>query len=364
MRDNNDAPVRKPDDDLLEMDGYAADLAEQLATDPLPFTLGLYGSWGEGKTTFAHLIEHHLRQRTGWTDSRFVEFSAWPYVTADAIWRALLETIARAVYRPTDEADVEELTSESVPTRLRRMLLRPLFPQPDGSAGDNAYQELMARLGRATVLTARTGRDSEAARQLTVLSGFALDVAASAAPPIAALRNLFGKGEDAAKSAAARNREVQGVEEMRRAVRQLFAAAGKPRTMVLVDDLDRCLPEVALDVLETLKIFLAECTSTGAECLFVIAVDRKVLERGLTTRLGAEDTHAANARNYLEKIVQRGVSVSEMRDLSTTQLIGGHFPEWVGAADLLNLATQGNPRRLKQQCDLLSLHYKPERRPA
>ncbi|MBF9132738.1 hypothetical protein I0C86_27835 [Plantactinospora sp. S1510] len=363
MSNAADLPVLEPNDDLLEMKGHADDLAARLAEDPLPFTLGIYGAWGEGKTTFAHLVKHHLGQRAEWTDLRFVEFSAWPYVTADAIWRALLEAVARKVYNQKEDTGGDELAPQPVGTRLRRMLLEPLFPKPEKSGGKQAYEELMARLGRASALTARTARDGEAARQLAVLSAFALDVAASAAPPLATLRSLFGKGEEAAKAVGARNREVQGVEEMRRAVRELFGAAGKPRTVVLIDDLDRCLPEVAFDVLETLKVFLAECRSTGAECLFIIPVDRKVLERGLTARLGADDApQGAYARRYLEKIIQRGISVSEVRDSSPGQLIGGYFPEWVGAADLLNLATQGNPRRLKQQCDLLSLHFKPERR--
>lgn len=360
MPDASDAPVLEPGEDMLEMTGHADALAGRLAGDRLPFTLGIYGSWGEGKTTFAHLVTHHLRKHPGWTDLRLVEFSAWPYVTADAIWRALLDAVARAVYNPEESAEDHD---KPLRLRLREKLLDPLFSRPVKADNDLAYEELMARLGRATVLTARTARDGDSFRQITALSGLALDIAATAAPPLATLRGLLGKGEEAAKAAAVRNREVQGVEEMRRAVRDLFQAAGSPRTVVLVDDLDRCLPEVAFDVLETLKVFLAECTSTGAECLFIVAVDRKVLERGLTNRLGADDApRGAYARKYLEKIIQRGISVSEVRDSSPSRLIGGHFPEWVGAADLLNLATQGNPRRLKQQCDLLSLHFKPESR--
>ncbi|MEU4689051.1 P-loop NTPase fold protein [Actinoplanes sp. NPDC023714] len=360
MADHADSPILKPGDDLLAMTRHAVALADRLARDRLPFTLGVYGAWGEGKTTFAHLVTHHLRDHAEWNDLRFVDFSAWPYVTADAIWRALLETVAREVYQPADPGE-GDLASPSLRVRLRRALLRPLLPQAEQSDGERSYQELMARLGRATALTTRTSRDAEAARQFSVLSGFALDVAATAAPPLASLRGLFGKGEEAGRAAAARNREVQGIEEMRRAVRDLFRDAGKPRTVVLVDDLDRCLPEVAFDVLETLKVFLAESTSTGAECLFIIAVDRKVLERGLTARLGSDDgPQGAYARRYLEKIIQRGVSVADVRDSSPGRLIGGHFPEWVGAADLLHLATQGNPRRLKQQCDLLSLHYDHE----
>jgi hypothetical protein len=46
-----------------------------------------------------------------------------------------------------------------------------------------------------------------------------------------------------------------------------------------------------------------------------------------------------------------------VRAATPDRLIAGRFPEWVGAADLIDLAARGNPRRLKQQCDLLSFGF-------
>ena len=48
---------------------------------------------------------------------------------------------------------------------------------------------------------------------------------------------------------------------------------------VFVDDLDRCLPEKAIEVLEAIKLFL-EAPGT----VFVLGMDREVVERGVESR--------------------------------------------------------------------------------
>jgi hypothetical protein len=59
-------------------------------------------------------------------------------------------------------------------------------------------------------------------------------------------------------------------------------ALGKDgRLIVFVDDLDRCLPEKAIEVLEAIKLFL-EVPGT----VFVLGMDKEVVERGVEVRYG------------------------------------------------------------------------------
>ncbi|MEU8235554.1 P-loop NTPase fold protein [Actinoplanes sp. NPDC048967] len=419
MPDTSDRAVSDPSDDLLAMAEDAARVARRVATADLPFTVGVYGAWGEGKTSFAKLVAHDLERQPGWRGARFIEFSAWPFVTADAVWRALLETIARDVYNmPVNQADPPH---QPVRARLRRLLLTEVlatgtdpaevdrqalerlladFPEADREplrtvlaarpdidapaldqllaqrteaqrsaveafvtapteAQRRAFEQLMARLGRSTALTSRGAEDADTARKLSLLAGVVLDVAATAASPLSSVRGLLGLKDDAAaKAARTAETSVTSVEEIRQGVRDLFQAASTPRTVVLIDDLDRCLPEVAFDILETIKVFLAESAATEARCLFIVAVDQEVLTRGLNVRLGGDtEAHRLEARTYLEKVVQFGVSVADLRASTSERLIAGRFPEWVGAVDLIDLATSSNPRRLKQHCELLTFGY-------
>nr|WP_239542779.1 P-loop NTPase fold protein [Micromonospora terminaliae] len=346
------------------MSGDAERLARRVAGRPLPFTLGIYGAWGEGKTTLANLVSHYLGQQDGWRDRRFIEFSAWPYVTADAVWRALLETVARAVYKVPVDRDATRGPARSLPARLRSLLLGEVFPssteKSDEEQRGDDFERLMATFGRATAVASRAVSDAESARQLSTLAGLVVDIAAAVGSPLGPIRGLLGKGPDTAAKKTA-ERSVATVEEMRQGVRELFRAASHPRTVVLIDDLDRCLPEVAFDVLETIKIFLSESAEAEASCLFIVAVDQLVLYRGLSARVGGVNAiKQVDARMYLEKVIQMGIAVSAVRDSSSDRFIAAQFPEWVGAADLIDIATRGNPRRLKQQCDLLAFGFERE----
>ncbi len=66
--------------------------------------------------------------------------------------------------------------------------------------------------------------------------------------------------------------------------------------------MDRCLPEGAITVLESLKLFLDR-----SQCVFVIGVDQAALAEAIKT------TYGPNAellgRDYLDKIVQVSIPV-------------------------------------------------------
>ena len=70
-------------------------LVDFILTVAPPFTIGVYGGWGEGKTSFVRLVEHYLRQAAlpaAVSEVLFVTFTAWPYKSSDELWRALAFT--------------------------------------------------------------------------------------------------------------------------------------------------------------------------------------------------------------------------------------------------------------------------------
>ena len=76
------------------------------------------------------------------------------------------------------------------------------------------------------------------------------------------------------------------------------------RLVVFVDDLDRCLPERAVEALEAIKLFL-----DVPGCIFVLGVDRQVIERGIQVRYKDFDAGSIgpillDGARYLEKIIQ------------------------------------------------------------
>lgn len=87
---------------------------------------------------------------------------------------------------------------------------------------------------------------------------------------------------------------------------------GISRVVVLVDDLDRCLPETVVGTLEAIKLFLS-VPRMG----FVIAADERSVTQAIATRYVGAAKPYEMARDYLEKIVQIPVTVPALGESDT-----------------------------------------------
>lgn len=73
--------------------------------------------------------------------------------------------------------------------------------------------------------------------------------------------------------------------------------------MVFIDDLDRCVPEKAIEVMEAIKLFL-----DAEGCIFILGIDKKVISSGVRLKYGNLRDEKGKAlisgEEYLEKIIQ------------------------------------------------------------
>jgi hypothetical protein len=87
--------------DYLDFAPYAEILAGLIGAKntKTPLTLGIFGSWGSGKTTLMRMIENELQK------GQFVliRFDAWKYYKEDSLWRALLLRVLDALRPDRDE---------------------------------------------------------------------------------------------------------------------------------------------------------------------------------------------------------------------------------------------------------------------
>jgi len=77
------------------------------------------------------------------------------------------------------------------------------------------------------------------------------------------------------------------------------------RIVIFVDDLDRCLPGVALQVMEALKLYL-----NVRRLIFVVGIDDKVIREVVKNHYEENKLNAEHSRDYLEKIFQVEVELS------------------------------------------------------
>ncbi len=89
------------------------------------------------------------------------------------------------------------------------------------------------------------------------------------------------------------------------------------RVVVLVDDLDRCLPDAVMATLEAIKLFLSV-----KRMAFVIAADQDMVRDAIAASLAGTGRSEAFAERYLEKIIQLPVSMPRLSPVESEAYIG------------------------------------------
>jgi hypothetical protein len=408
-----DAPLTNPYDDLLGMDRYARTLARFIHRTQAPFTLGIYGEWGSGKTSYANLASYYLKELTAEKKTGpvlFIPFTSWDYKTSDDLWRALILKIARCLYAEgsstAGEADMVECREEEG----KKEESRPAEPaEKDGKsekgkdggrgalpwlgrflAGDalvlrrppvqfdplDTYEGLKAKLegtpyGNISKDTGEQVRIDQEEAILAIVNA-TLTALGGISPLVAGLRSLFGLNRPVdlervlyqEKNEAAHKR-IESIQDFKAVLRDLLEkkARGK-RVIVFVDDLDRLMPDVALDILEAIKIFLGYQNSP---LFFIVAVDQSLVGQGLrlrfkellenNTQQEAQAFYSQKGQEYFEKVIQVGFPVPARTVSEVNHFLGVIFPKWATTGDLLHAAIGDNPRRLKQYCTWLTYKF-------
>jgi len=139
--------------------------------------------------------------------------------------------------------------------------------------------------------------------------------------------------------------------------------------VVFIDDLDRCNPEKAIKILESIKVIFNQEYFT-----FVIGIDRSALEHHLIQKYtldnkGIDPTESVKrAKTYLDKIIQIEFDLPRLKD-KFPDFIDSHIPDdkksnyevgWLTHGDrilkdYLALTTDYNPRSFKRLVNRLRI---------
>jgi predicted KAP-like P-loop ATPase len=260
-----------------------AEVVAEILVDPgmRPVSVGIFGTWGTGKSSLLNLIEAELKQRAG-DDTIVIRFDAWLYQGYDDARAALMDVIARSLYE-------EARDKEGLFGLAKRLLARV---------------NTMRTLGLAVEVLAAT---------------HGIPMFGAAAKAVGAIGNFVdGKpGEEDAKAVAEGGKAVAGlvdpekkksppeeIDAFRREFGELLA--GLKKTMVVfVDNLDRCLPAQTIHTLEALRLFLFMDQSA-----FVVAADEDMVRHSVSEHFGGVDVR--HVKDYLDKLIQVPVRVPRL----------------------------------------------------
>ncbi|WP_158261117.1 MULTISPECIES: P-loop NTPase fold protein [Pirellulaceae] len=237
-----------------------------------PLSIGIYGDWGTGKTSAMKWLDGLLgvwneNLPNGQAKVIPVWFYPWKYQTRDDVWRGIVAEVIIATM------NVEHASPERVFFAVKRF---------------------GAFLGRSFV------------RALSTLKVKAKDPT-----------GVF-EGEAACQPLEKILEDYQDLNHPERALLNRFeqmltnwvreSLANNERIVLFVDDLDRCLPEVTLEVLEAIKLYL-----NIPGLIFVVGLDRSVVESVVVRHYDTQGVGEEKAREYLAKMFQVDVNLFRMQ---------------------------------------------------
>ena len=265
--------------DLLNNEAIAKTIIELLREKPdHPVTIGVHGDWGAGKSSVLEMIEAGF---SGTDDVLCLKFNGWRFQGFEDAKIALIEGIVTGL--------VEK---------------RPALTKAGGAVKDvfNRIDWLkVAKRAGGLAMTAFTGIPTP--DQISAIVGTLEGMFAD--PGKLATKENLASAIDGVKSMLkpAETKNVpEEVEAFRKAFDKLLKDAGIKQLIVLIDDLDRCLPDTAIETLEAIRLFVFT-----ARTAFVVAADEAMIEYAVRKHFPdlPETTGPRDyARNYLEKLIQ------------------------------------------------------------
>jgi len=338
---------RAADRDLLDFSPYTGTLLD-IIRDPAtegPLVIGLFGTWGSGKTSLMKFVQDEL-QRDPARKFRLAWFDAWKYEKEDALWRALLlRVIDNLRDRSNEGRDVTEEPFRTDISRLEERLYRDVEWQEKGG------------------LTIDFPKLAGGLAAMAVRLPFAL-LPGVAAEAVKAAQAAIGEGKDVGSVLGAFDRRViehhqaqlRSIEQFQHEFGRLVetrVVAQSRRLVVFVDDLDRCLPEKAIEVLEAIKLFL-----DVKGCIFLLGLDQEVVTRGIKVKYrdfavdegeGSEKRIPIDGANYLEKIIQLPFRLPKIEPHAMQPFVHGlaAFPD-NRCERIFAEGLETNPRKVKR----------------
>lgn len=272
-------PDHETEVDFLNCDAISRTVVELLKDNRRrALTVGIHGDWGAGKSSILKMIESQLKADK---NIACLWFNGWAFEGFDDAKTVLIEvTITELCRQRSTVGKVKELATGL----LKRV---------------NWLK--VVKLGSGVAFNMLTGIPSpdQIANVIGSLKSIATDLAKLKPDDIQArledTASILKPAEDAASI-------PEAIHAFRGEFQALLEEAKIDQLVILIDDLDRCLPATAIETLEAIRLFLFV-----PKTAFVIGADEAMIEYAV--RQHFPDLPIASgplpyARNYLEKLVQ------------------------------------------------------------
>lgn len=326
--------------------GIAENLNQIVLTCPVPFTIGLFGKWGTGKTSVLNILKDKLT-----TDNKVpvVIFDVWKH-EGDALRRTFLKEIVEQLQRQNllKKFELSERVAKSISIKktvekidrltlgvflglVAAMIIIGLFLWQDKSLF-NPYFSVTTSGSLVTILLIWLFKR------------------------IIVTENITSKAD-----------RFEDPHEFEREFFRIIKETHAQRLLIAIDNLDRCTHENAVKLLTTIKTFLAKDSDTEAnnKCIFLITCDDEAIKNHLESVYSDSDRkNAFNTDEFLRKffnafLVLPNFIDTELQVYTEDLLAETSIPQFDSSdvAHVITTAFYQSPRQIKQFINILIAHF-------
>ena len=256
-----------------------------------PLTIGLYGSWGAGKSTVLKLTEDIISEKRSEGSKKIecISINAWMLESYDDAKCALMESLLKSMEEcGSAKSEIKGLFKRVDCLRLGAAAVKKGIPLALSLATGNPMP-FMINLSDSIINKLK----SEDGIQ-DIYDG------------VSKFTNEYIKPKDGNSESI-----VENVRMFKKEFQEVIESLGVDNLVVMIDDLDRCTPDKIIDTLEAIKLFLAVPRIT-----FIIAVDERVIKYSIKSRYPMIDNDSVDiSKDYIEKIIQLPVNIPELSEV-------------------------------------------------
>jgi predicted KAP-like P-loop ATPase len=326
--------IDKPAKNVSDFKEHSDRLSQIIVKSIPQFTVGIFGGWGTGKTTMMQMIKDEID--TNYSNiATTIWFDSWRYEREEyslmiPLLRTIIVTLHNLIIQLTDD-------------RKKRILQK----------AQSAFIKVIKAVTRGTKVNLGAEAGGDIAEKITgkVSAGLSLD---------------FAEILDEYESSGHINYDQKRISLHKHVSEylkeELDNIKGKYRLVIFIDDLDRCTPASALEILESIKTFF-----DIEGIIYVIGMDPSTIDPIIHVKYG--ESSRISGLDYLQKIVQLpfqipmwtdydlGKTITEMaketgRPKDVTEKLSGEK-----MIDLIIKSAKLNPRNIKRFINSIVLSY-------
>ena len=267
-------------EDYLNFGEVSQIVTEILETEAmLPVSIGVFGNWGAGKSSLLNLIEQQIKSGE-WI---VIKFDAWLYQGFDDARAALLEVIASHLIQAAKNDKTIWEKSKNLFARIDGLRLAGLVAEGAALAAGLPTFGLVSKIF-GTAQNALDGIQDETESKQVVET----------------VKEIVDSEKNLIKSKEQQTPPKQ-IDEFRKEYGEILQKLGK-KLVIVIDNLDRCLPANAIQTLEAIRLFLFLNRTA-----FIIAADEEMIRHSVAEHY--KDLSYRHQIDYLDKLIQIPIRV-------------------------------------------------------